>query len=135
MPIRVNARGAVEILLVRTSAGRWIIPKGKREAGESAKRAARRECREEAGVDGVIIGSSIHVELEALAGPAGPESAQHLQVYCLLVDDDGFRPEPAREPRWFKPKAAKRALAERRRRPTAKALAAMIDWAVMGVRD
>lgn len=41
----------VEILLVQDSKGRWTIPKGHIEEGESPRQAAEREIREETGLE------------------------------------------------------------------------------------
>jgi 8-oxo-dGTP pyrophosphatase MutT (NUDIX family) len=35
----------------------WVLPKGHVEAGESAESAARREVREETGIDGRVVGA------------------------------------------------------------------------------
>ena len=40
----------VEILLIQDSKGRWTIPKGHIEPGETAKMTARREIEEETGL-------------------------------------------------------------------------------------
>lgn len=59
---RFRPDGTVEVLLVggsRTDPGYWGFPKGKLEPGETEEVAARREVREETG---------IQVELLALAG-------------------------------------------------------------------
>ena len=49
--------GARSYLLVRSSrdASHWVLPKGHIDAGESAEDAARREVREEAGVEAEIV--------------------------------------------------------------------------------
>jgi ADP-ribose pyrophosphatase YjhB (NUDIX family) len=54
---RING-GTPSILLVssKKEPGYWIFPKGHVERGETAPDAALRETREEAGVDGEIIG-------------------------------------------------------------------------------
>jgi 8-oxo-dGTP diphosphatase len=54
------------VLMVRRSArqfggGKWCFPCGYVEWGEDVRTAARREAREEAGVD-VVIGDPVHVE-------------------------------------------------------------------------
>lgn len=45
----------VEILLIQDSKGRWTIPKGHIEPGETAKMTARREIEEETGLKNVSI--------------------------------------------------------------------------------
>jgi len=42
--------GGVEVLLISDSKGRWTIPKGHIEDGETPRRAAEREIREETGL-------------------------------------------------------------------------------------
>lgn len=42
-----NSPGTIEILLIQDSKGRWTIPKGHIEEGETARQTAEREIREE----------------------------------------------------------------------------------------
>ena len=49
----VNQAGAV--LVVRDRHGRWALPKGHREPGEDLAATARREVREETGVEAVAV--------------------------------------------------------------------------------
>lgn len=44
-----------EILLIATQAGRWQLPKGHIEQGETPEQAAVREVREETGVRGRVV--------------------------------------------------------------------------------
>lgn len=47
--------GEPQLLLVRSSDGRhWVLPKGHIDPGETARQAAVREVREEAGVVGAV---------------------------------------------------------------------------------
>jgi ADP-ribose pyrophosphatase YjhB (NUDIX family) len=59
-----DARGLV-LMVKRSSrqfgAGKWCFPCGYVEWGEDIRTAARREAREEAGID-VVIGDPVHVE-------------------------------------------------------------------------
>ncbi len=48
-------RKDIEILLIQDSKGRWTIPKGHIEPGETAKVTARREIEEETGLKNVSI--------------------------------------------------------------------------------
>ena len=45
----------IEILLIQDSRGRWTIPKGHIEPGETAKMTARREIEEETGLKNISI--------------------------------------------------------------------------------
>lgn len=54
----ISAGGVVvkdnEILLLRNQRGRWVLPKGHVEEGESLRSAAVREVQEEAGIEAKI---------------------------------------------------------------------------------
>jgi len=67
-------------------AGRWEFPGGKCEPGESPEDAARRECREETGVDVILTG------LRRVAEHRYPHGHIELSYY------DGSTREPAAEP-------------------------------------
>src|SRR3990167_8531520 len=45
-----RTKKGMEVLLISDSKGRWTIPKGHIEEGESPRRAAEREIREETGL-------------------------------------------------------------------------------------
>ena len=52
LPVRRRKNGKWEILLVTTSSGRWIVPKGCRSKRLKDHHAAAREAQEEGGVGG-----------------------------------------------------------------------------------
>jgi 8-oxo-dGTP pyrophosphatase MutT (NUDIX family) len=75
LPIRINAQGKLEVLLVTSrQTRRWVIPKGWRSKRLSDADAAAREAQQEAGVTGKV-----------LKKPVGSYS-------YFKRDDDGFRP-------------------------------------------
>jgi 8-oxo-dGTP pyrophosphatase MutT (NUDIX family) len=75
LPVRMNAKGKLEVLLVTTrQSRRWVIPKGWRSTRLSDADAAAREAQEEAGVTGRL-----------LKKPVGSYS-------YFKREDDGFRP-------------------------------------------
>ena len=75
LPVRLNAKGQLEVLLVTTrQSRRWVIPKGWRSTRLSDADAAAREAQEEAGVTGKL-----------LKKPVGSYS-------YFKQEDDGFRP-------------------------------------------
>ena len=49
----------MHFLLIRDPYGRWGLPKGHLEDGESAEEAAAREVREETGLDEVVLGPAL----------------------------------------------------------------------------
>jgi 8-oxo-dGTP pyrophosphatase MutT (NUDIX family) len=85
LPVRRAKSGAFEILLVTSrNTGRWIIPKGWPSKRLKDHKAAAREAKEEAGVEGKIkrkaIGSYRYVKTEI-----GPGDPVDVMVYLLSV--------------------------------------------------
>jgi phosphohistidine phosphatase len=58
IPFR-QANNGIEFLLITSMGGNWIFPKGIVDPGETPAQTAAKECREEAGIDGEIIGDPV----------------------------------------------------------------------------
>lgn len=107
--------GNVDVLLVKSSQGRWIIPKGWPMQGISDRDAARIEAWEEAGVrkgkvsKAPIGGYVTEKRLEAdMAVPC------HVDVYKIDVKDlaDDYPEVKRRERKWFSLKNACKQLSD-----------------------
>jgi 8-oxo-dGTP pyrophosphatase MutT (NUDIX family) len=90
--------GGWQVLLVRSkkNPGVWVFPKGHIEAGESAIDAALRETREEAGVDGDLIGP-VGEPQEFKSGTA----QVRVRYFLILTKFEGESPE-RRKKAWYR---------------------------------
>ena len=59
---RMRDDGGSDVALILTHEARWQLPKGWVEPGESNDETARREVREEAGLDGEVVGPLDSIE-------------------------------------------------------------------------
>ncbi len=92
IPYRAN-KSRIEILLITTRKGRWIIPKGVIEHDLSPAQSAAKEAREEAGVMGVVEERKLgNYSYEKWSGKC------RVQVYLMRVtkvfkiwEEDDFR--------------------------------------------
>ena len=115
LPIRFDARGEMEVLLL-TSRGtrRWVIPKGwpmsKRTPGE----AAAREAYEEAGLEGVIRPETPIGQYHYAKALAHRELTIEVSVFVLRVDRqlESWPEQAERETGWFTPEQAAELVAE-----------------------
>ena len=101
----------VEVCLITTlRAGKWTVPKGFIDPGDTAEETAIKEAREEAGLHG-----------RALGGPVGYHDIikdggrYRVAVYLMQVDrvDDAWQEQSVRQRRWTTVRQAKKLLAGR----------------------
>lgn len=88
----------IEILLIQDSKGRWTIPKGHIEPGETAKMTARREVEEETGLQNLSILvwlGKIHFKYRRMDKLV----LMTTQIYLIQSLDSGERPIPEK---WMK---------------------------------
>lgn len=88
----------IEILLIQDSKGRWTIPKGHIEPGETAKMTARREIEEETGLKNVTVLTwlgKIHFKYRRLDKLV----LMTTQIYLVQALDNHETPTPER---WMK---------------------------------
>jgi len=97
VPIRVRQR-RLEVALVTSSAGRWILPKGFVAEGESPAESARRETLEEAG----LIGRVLRPALGRYAYEKG-KARLVVAVFVMRVTEvlDAWDEDDRRRRRWF----------------------------------
>lgn len=76
----------VQIAVIRTSSeGRWQLPKGLIDPGETPEIAALREVREEAGIDCEIVTAVGDVEYWFVAAYDGVKKRYHKKVHFFLM--------------------------------------------------
>lgn len=111
------ADGRSEVVLIKTAAeGRWQLPKGLIDPGETPEEAAIREVREEAGIACEIVEPLDVIEYWFVAAyDGGPKTRYHKKVHFFLmrfIDGDiGDHDHEVAEARWVEIEDAKRMLA------------------------
>ncbi len=84
----------LEILLIEDAKGRWTLPKGHVETGESYRQTASREIREETGLIDVEVGPSIgQVQFQYRRGSTLVLMTLHLFVIKALGETDKMKKE------------------------------------------
>jgi len=127
---RVGTRG-IEFLLVQTGNGRWTFPKGSVEPGLSHAQAAALEAFEEAGVHGRIEEVAFTQYLRRSRG-SGRDLVVNAHL-CEVIRLEAPQ-EMDRNPTWFSPRQAKRALQADRRPKYGAEMAQVVDEAVVRIR-
>jgi 8-oxo-dGTP pyrophosphatase MutT (NUDIX family) len=91
---RHGKTGQVEILLIQDSKGRWTIPKGHIEEGETARQTAEREIREETGLQEMKVQDwlgKINFPLPPRQQPSADDNRDFLVK--AQGNDNGIKPE------------------------------------------
>ena len=95
MPYRIDAAGAVEVLLITSrETRRWVVPKGNPIRGLSAHEAAAHEAYEEAGVTGITCPAALGSFSYVKRKNSGRHKSATVALYPLAVVDqaaDGER--------------------------------------------
>jgi 8-oxo-dGTP pyrophosphatase MutT (NUDIX family) len=108
-------KGGIEVMLVTSrDTGRWVLPKGWPEAGETLWDAAAREAGEEAGLKGAISPAEIGHYLYDKARPGGLSMRCEVAVFPLEVKQVAAKwPEKGQRKRvWMSPSEAARRVRE-----------------------
>lgn len=109
-------RSKIEVAIVAVNpSGRWQLPKGLIDAGETEERAALREVREEAGVDCELVEKIETVEYWYVANHQGGRVRFHKFVHFFLMrfvaGDVKDHDREISEARWVTPAEAVEMLA------------------------
>jgi 8-oxo-dGTP pyrophosphatase MutT (NUDIX family) len=127
---RPREGGGFDVAIVRTHEGRWQLPKGWVEDGEDRERTAAREVREEAGVDGDVIGPIDTIEYwfhpTYEEEPVRVHKFVHFYLLRYTRGSTGDHDDEVQEARWVEIAEAERMLAfKEERRMVAMAQAAL----------
>lgn len=104
-----------DVVLIRTHEGRWQLPKGWIEEGETPEQAAIREVREEAGVDAELVGplDAIRYTYKSTYDPEPALVRKQVHFFLLryLGGSTDDHDDEVREARWADIREAEQMLA------------------------
>ena len=105
---RHDTAGAPLLLLIHDQYGRWTLPKGHLEAGESEQTAAVREVLEETGLSGEL-GALVARIVYNVRSKRGMERLKQVAFFLLRADNSEAHPqaeEGISAAEWFAPEVA-----------------------------
>lgn len=112
---RLRDDGGFDVVLIRTHEGRWQLPKGWIENGESMEQTAVREVREEAGIDAEIVGPLDMIKYTYTSTydpePARVRKQVHFFLLRYLRGSTDDHDDEVQEARWTEMSEAERVLA------------------------
>ena len=83
IPYRIH-EGTLQIMIVRSSGDKhWVVPKGITDPGMTAQQSALQEAREEAGIEGLIVGEPL-----GSYGHAKWGATASVQVFAMQVSQE-----------------------------------------------
>jgi 8-oxo-dGTP pyrophosphatase MutT (NUDIX family) len=124
----LNARGSLEVLLIKKRGGFWTLPKGRVNPGESHLDALQREVYEETGITGDVETAIRQVAYDIFK--RGRQRRKIVTYYLLHARDGELRPDPDEGiecVRWFPLRAAIRRIRRNRVRWIARHAESLLD--------
>jgi 8-oxo-dGTP pyrophosphatase MutT (NUDIX family) len=114
LPWRKTQDGVEMMLITSRDTGRWVLPKGWPEEGETLYEAAAREALEEAGVSGGIAEAAAGSYFYNKVHSSGAESPCEVRVFPLEVEGvaSEWREKGQRKRKWVEPREATRMVNE-----------------------
>ncbi|NNC87452.1 MAG: NUDIX hydrolase [Akkermansiaceae bacterium] len=104
----LNADGSRALLHHHRKLDRWLQFGGHCDGEENVLEVARREAREECGIDGLVVASGKPFDLDVHPIPERPGEPwhEHYELRWVLIAPEGARPvcsDESHELRWFTP--------------------------------